>query len=191
MCIDGTKQVSGRTILRKKKNVTTDVPKGSYRADGIALAFERHYFDYQYIFVNFLIDHLVDAGSAFDGDYQEMLVMAVLGQARLGAVRAAIKPDLMVPDVEAVAESTNASRIADITKIPRQTVRRKLASLEARGWVERDDAGAYRLVSHGGKSTARRDLAETDRKAIRRVARLFVDLEAIIDRHERLIAKSR
>jgi DNA-binding transcriptional ArsR family regulator len=177
-------------LPRRTTSTTGDV-EGSHRADEIAAAFESHYFDYQYIFVNFLIDHLVDAGSALDGDYQEMLVMAVLGQARLGAVRAATKPHLMLADVEAVAESTNASRIADITKIPRQTVRRKLKSLEARGWIERDDVGAYRLVSIGGKSTARRDLAETDRRAIRRVARLVADLEAIVDRHELLIAKSR
>jgi 7-alpha-hydroxysteroid dehydrogenase len=145
------------------KNSTFGSPTSSYRADGIAAAFESQYLDYQYIFVEFLIGHMVDAVSAFDGDYQEMLVLAVLGQARLGAVRAFAKQDSTVLDMEADTESTNASRIADITKIPRQTVRRKLQSLEARGWIERNEVGAYRLVSSGGKSTARRDLAETDR----------------------------
>lgn len=117
--------------------------------------------------------------------------MAVLGQARLGAVRAAANPESTVLDVGAAAESTNASRIADITKIPRQTVRRKLQSLEARGWIERDDAGAYRLVSVEGQSTARRDLAEPDRRAIQRIARLVADLQTVIEKHERLIAKGR
>ena len=177
--------------MPKKKISTHGSPKRSHQIDGITAAFNAHFLDYQYIFVEFLIGHMVDAVSAFDGDYQEMLVLAVLGQARLGAVRAAANTDLMVPDVEAAAESTNASRIADITKIPRQTVRRKLASLEARGWIERDDTGAYRLVSSGGQSTARRDLAETDRRAIDRVARLVADLQTVIEKHERLIAKSR
>ncbi len=166
-------------------------PKGSCRADAVASAFDSFYSDYQYIFVEFLIAHLVDAAGAFDGDYQEMLVLAVIGQARLGAVRTASSPGSTLPDIEAAKESTNASRIADITNIPRQTVRRKLASLEARGWIERDDAGAYRLVSNGGQSTARRDVAETDRRAIDRVARLVADLETIVEKHQHLIAKSR
>ena len=177
--------------MPKKTSSTIGLSRSSHRADGIASAFESHYFDYQYVFVEFLIGHMVDAVSAFDGDFQEMLVMAVLGQARLGAVRAAANPDLPVLDVEAAAESTNASRIADVTKIPRQTVRRKLQSLEARGWIERDDAGAYRLVSDEGHSTARRDLADPDRRAIQRIARLVADLQTVIEKHERLIAKSR
>lgn len=175
--------------MPKRKNSITGFPKPSHRAEGIASVFESHYLDYQYIFVEFLIGHMVDAASAVDGDYQEMLVLAVLGQARLGAVRAAANSGSTSLDVEAAAESTNASRIADITKIPRQSVRRKLASLEARGWIERDDAGAYRLVSSGGQSTARHDLAETDRRAIDRVARLVADLQAVTEKHDRLIAK--
>lgn len=177
--------------MPKRKNSIHGSPKRSDQIDGITAAFNAHYLDYQYIFVEFLIGHMVDAVSAVDGDYQEMLVLAVLGQARLGAVRAAANSDFTALDVAATAESTNASRIADITGIPRQTVRRKLQSLAERGWIERDDVGAYRLVSSGGKSNARRDLAETDRRAIDRVARLVADLQAVIEKHERLIAKSR
>jgi DNA-binding MarR family transcriptional regulator len=173
------------------KNSIPGSPSSSYRADGIAAAFESQYLDYQYIFVEFLIGHMVDAVSAFDGDYQEMLVLAVLGQARLGAVRTAAKNDLTGLVVEADAERTNASRIADITKIPRQTVRRKLASLENRGWIERDANGAYRLVSAEGKSTARRDLDDLDRRALKRIARLVTDLQSVIEKHEQRIAKSR
>ncbi|MGF1503169.1 MAG: helix-turn-helix domain-containing protein [Paracoccaceae bacterium] len=163
----------------------------SHRADAIAAAFETCYLDYQYIFVEFLIDHLVDAGGAFKGDSQAMLVLAVLGQARLGAVRAASPADDAPPDVSPAAESTNASRIADITGIPRQTVRRKLEALAERGWIERDAEGAYRLVSTDGRSAARRDLSDTDRRAMQRVARLVADLESVIERHETLIGKSR
>jgi DNA-binding MarR family transcriptional regulator len=173
------------------KNSIPGSPSSSYRADGIAAAFESQYLDYQYIFVEFLIGHMVDAVSAFDGDYQEMLVLAVLGQARLGAIRAVAKQDSTVLDMEADAESTNASRIADITKVPRQTVRRKLQSLEARGWIERNEVGAYRLVSSGGQSTARRDLDDLDRRVIHRVARLVADLQTIIEKHEPLIDESR
>lgn len=165
--------------------------KRSHRADGLAAAFEAQYFDYQYIFVEFLIGHMVDAARAFDGDYHELLVMAVLGQARLAALRAASESGLPLSDIEASAESTNASRIADITKIPRQTVRRKLASLSERGWVERDAEGAYRLVSVDGRSSARRDLAEPDHRALHRIARLVADLESLGDKYDRPVTRSR
>lgn len=177
--------------MRKKKNSTVGALNRSDRADGITLAFESFYLDYQYVFVEFLIGHMVDAATVFDGDYQEMLVLAVLGQARLGAVRAAANSDFTVLDVDAAAESTNASRIADITRIPRQTVRRKLASLMERGWIECDEAGAYRLVSVGGHSSARRDLAELDRRAIHRVALLVADPQSIIEKYERRTARGR
>lgn len=167
-------------------------PRGrSDRADAIASAFETCYLDYQYVFVEFLIDHLVDAGRAFKGDFQAMLVLAVLGQARLGAVRAASGPDATSADVSPGAEITNASRISDITGIPRQTVRRKLEALTERGWIERDAAGAYRLVSSDGQSAARRDLSDTDRRAMQRVARLVAELESVVERHEKLIGRSR
>jgi DNA-binding MarR family transcriptional regulator len=173
--------------MRLKKE-TTDGSKhrpAHRRADKAAAAFEAHYLDYQYVFVEFLISHLIDASRAFDGDYQEMLVMAVLGQSRLAAVRSSATRNFTRLDVPPTAESTNATRISDITGIPRQTVRRKLASLEARGWITRDDAGAYRLFSVAGHSKARQDLSEPDRRAIERIARLYADLDAIIDRHHR------
>ncbi len=184
-------QTDGR--CRLAKNTTGGAgPRGrSHRADAIAAAFETCYLDYQYVFVEFLIDHLVDAGRAFRGDYQAMLVLAVLGQARLGALRAAAGADATSTDVSRGAESTNASRIADITGIPRQTVRRKLEALAERGWIERDAEGTYRLVSSDGRSSARRDLSDTDRRAMQRVAGLVADLESVIDRHETAIGKSR
>lgn len=170
---------------------TSQHRRQSHRADGIAAAFETQYLDYQYVFVEFLIEHMVDAGRAFKGDFQAMLVLAVLGQARLNAVRAASSSAVASLDVRAEAESTNASRISDITGIPRQTVRRKLDALTKRGWIERDADGAYRLVSTGGQSAARRDLSDMDRRAMQRVAQLVSELESVIERHEKLVEKSR
>ena len=181
----------GRCSLPKTTTGAVGPRTRSHRADGIAAAFETFYVDYQYVFVEFLIDHLVDAGRAFKGDYQAMLVLAVLGQARLGALRAASPAADAPPDVSPEAESTNASRISDITGIPRQTVRRKLEALAERGWIERDAEGACRLVSIDGRSAARRDLSDTDGRAMQRVARLVAELESVVERHETLIGKSR
>lgn len=163
----------------------------SHRVDGLAEAFESFYLDYQYIFVQFLIEHLVDAGRVFKGDYQALLVMAVLGQARLAAARNVLAPEGCVADPVAAAESTNASRIADITGIPRETVRRKLEALTELGWIEKDDQATYRLVFRDGRSVARRDLREVDQRAMQRVARLVADLEDVVERHETVLGKSR
>jgi predicted ArsR family transcriptional regulator len=90
--------------------------------------------------------------------------------------------------MEADAERTNASRVADITKIPRQTVRRKLQSLEARGWIEREcQVGPIGSCPAGAQSTARRDLDDLDRRVIHRVARLVADLQTVIEKHEQRI----
>ncbi len=78
----------------------------------------------------------------------------------------------------------SASRIADVTGIPRQTVRRKLAALEARGWVERTRSATYSLVVTPEGSPAGRDLGEIDRRSIERVARLFCSLSSLLARAE-------
>jgi len=157
--------------------------KLSGRADEVSSAFADQYEDYQYCFVEFLVAHLIDVSRAFDGDMQTVLVLAVIGQARLHAVRRTEAAGLDPQSMPAERESTNASRIADVTGIPRQTVRRKLAALEHKGWIQRDQAGSYRLVFAEVVSTARRDLSDLDRRAIVRVSKLFVELEKLVDNH--------
>jgi len=170
-------------VVKKGKRGTSGMLE-AHQPDRIAAAFDANYIDYQYIFVEFLIDHLVDVGRVFRGDYQAVLILAVLGQSRLNAIRIMRQtlPDSLCS--EALADKTNASRISDITGIPRQTVRRKLDTLTERGWAERDSKGAYRLATAGDLSTARRDLSETDQKAMYRIARLVADLNALVERKE-------
>ncbi|MCC3246073.1 helix-turn-helix domain-containing protein [Methylocystis sp. WRRC1] len=59
-----------------------------------------------------------------------MLVLAVIAQAFLRA-----------DEIGFENAPTNASRISECTGIPRQTVRRKIQSLEERGWVHRSEGG--------------------------------------------------
>ena len=152
----------------------------SRRAAAVAAAFDEQYIVYQYRFVEFFIDHLVDVSRAFRGDMQAMLVLALIGQSWIKAVCAAQAEGIEPAELPAERTSTSASRIADVTGIPRQTVRRKLAALEERGWILRNEDGSYRLAQTDGQSAARRDLSDVDRRALRRVARLFTDLEALV-----------
>ncbi|GAA0307934.1 hypothetical protein [Rhodovulum strictum] len=151
------------------------------RAEEVSTAFRADYRAYQYRFVEFYIEHVVDVGRAFKGDLQSVLVLAVLGQVWLKAVRAA---EAEGQDPDAIPQdrlSITSSRISDVTDIPRQTVRRKLKELERRGWLLRNDDGAYRLASSGGRSTARRDLSDVDGRALERIAKLFVELEGLVE----------
>jgi hypothetical protein len=157
-------------------------PRGSQssRIDEVAEGFEHHYREYQYRFVEFFIEHVSDVGRPFNGDLQAVLVLAVLGQSWIKAAQAATADGMLPEALPAERLGTSASRIADITGIPRQTVRRKLEALEKRGWIIRDADGSCRLASTNGETVVKRDLSEIDRRALLRVARLFADLESIV-----------
>ncbi len=73
----------------------------------------------------------------------------------------------------------NASRIADVTGIPRETVRRKLALLEERGWIEQTASQSWKLVVSGQKSKVYGDLAALDARGIARAARFLAALRQL------------
>jgi len=151
------------------------------RAEFLASRFAEDYRRYQYAFVEFLVDHLTGVSKAFDGDLQQVLVLAVIGQVRLRGHRTAGEAGGVPPPAETL--SITASRLADVTGIPRETVRRKLKLLEDRGWIARRPDGAWylRVDAGDGEAPARRHLAEQDDRARRLVARLVADLENLAD----------
>jgi predicted transcriptional regulator len=168
--------------FRSKTTLQSD--NRAHRSLEAAEVFQADYLAYQYRFVEFFIDHMSDLSRAFRGDLQSVIVLALIGQKYLAAIRVAIVEGLDVQTLPPERMSTSASRIADVTGIPRQSVRRKLAVLEQRGWISQNPDGTYRMVSEQGGTTARRDLSEVDRRALQRVARLFADLEAMISSHQ-------
>jgi DNA-binding MarR family transcriptional regulator len=144
--------------------------------------FAERYREYQYRFVEFFTEHLSDVSRSFGGDLQAMLVLAVVGQVRIATLT------LPAPDDPEDEErgAISASRLADVTGIPRETVRRKLALLETRGWIERTSGKAWRLVIRDEAAVARQDLSELDQRAIHRIARLFAGLEVLVAAGNRL-----
>lgn len=102
----------------------------------------------QYSLTQFFTEHLLDLSRVFEGDLQMMLILAVIGQSYLhGDERGRENSPI------------SASRLADVTGIPRQTVRRKLVLLAQRGWVEQTELGAWILTKTGRDPVAREDLA--------------------------------
>ncbi|MHB2169616.1 MarR family transcriptional regulator [Alsobacter sp. R-9] len=137
----------------------------------------------RYHYVEFLTEHLTDCCRVFDGDLQEMLVLAVLGQVHVRALLMARPDGTLEPRAEPASRGINASRIADVTGIPRQTVRRKLDKLRARGWVEQRRGGVWVVTLREGTPVARDEIdgvGALDARSMERVLRMAQTMSRII-----------
>lgn len=145
------------------------------RAD-ILHRFEENYIQTQYALVQFVSEHLTDCSRSFKGDLVAMLVLAIIGQSHLTA----LKNGRGAASEQHGAMGAHALRIADVTGIPRETVRRKLAVLQELGWIEHAESGWVLVSAPGGTTNARLDLTDLDRRGLERLARLFSELSRII-----------
>ena len=138
---------------------------------------------FQYRWVEFLMQHLVHVSRFFEGDLQQMMVLALIGQMRLRALRTARAEGEEGARAPAERTGITAMRLSDASGIPRETVRRKLRVLEARGWIARDAEGFWHIAvdEPTGETPARRDLAEVHDQTPERVARLVVELERLVE----------
>ena len=130
----------------------------------------RNYAGVQYEIVKYLSEHLADSTRSLDGDLDQVLILAVLGQrfldGRLG------KGDGII----------SATRLADVTGLPRETVRRKLVRMATRNWVTQTAEGGWTLrLNEQGQSYAALALAAVDRRGIERLAHMFTALTAIVN----------
>jgi hypothetical protein len=95
--------------------------------------------------VEALVYLLAELRQLFDGDLEAMLILATTSTVTTGGDwRAALLHD---QKLEAITKPTNTLSIAQTTRIPRETVRRKLKWLESKGWVERDGSGNWNPTS--------------------------------------------
>jgi CRP-like cAMP-binding protein len=137
-------------------------------------ALQEQYPDAQYHLVQFLSEHLVDCTRVFQGDLTRMVVLAVLGQAMLGAHRAASESGLR--------RSMTASRIADVLGLDRETVRRKLKAMAELGWLRQNADRSWEIATdRDGNTKVRQDLAALDGRGLERVARLYAALRPICE----------
>lgn len=82
---------------------------------------------------------------AFDGDLDLLLILTVIGERRL---QQRLAPGALTYENLGAAPSRvgggatiNAHSLSAYTGMPRETVRRKVATLVKRGWIERDARG--------------------------------------------------
>lgn len=127
----------------------------------------------QYAFVHMITEHLVDCRRAFGGDLDAMLILAIMGQNHIKALLAG-------ETTPATAFGMTASRIADVTEMSRQTVRRKLQDLARRGWVGQRDDASWTLAGLPDDPRAGRDLEALSQRGLSRAMRLQDDLNRIL-----------
>lgn len=116
----------------------------SIAEDHFSLLWPRH--------VEGMIVLLSELRDAFDGDLDAALILAVVG--------AALLPKDEMPMSFSYAEllnqrdidfrkPLNTYSIAQVTGIPRETVRRKLAKMETMNWIVRDEKGHWKMGMRG------------------------------------------
>jgi hypothetical protein len=89
---------------------------------------------------------LVRVRDRFDGDLDQYLIHLVFVLAELAEAKAPARVRPIGTQVRPSApRGLNALSIAEITRIPRETTRRKLKALVRSGRVHRDSDGLYRL----------------------------------------------
>jgi predicted transcriptional regulator len=134
-----------------------------------------HYPAIQYAFVEMITDHLADCSRVFEGDLQQMLLLALIGQVHIENFR---RHEGETKNLRGLS----ASRLSDVTGIPRQTVRRKLVLLHERGWIEETQPGSWRLKTEDGRTKARGDLSGLDARNIQRIARFLVHVAPLMNK---------
>jgi hypothetical protein len=123
-----------------------------------AAAVERR-LELSYLTGLFITDHLVRVHRFFDGDLTAAIVLATIGQHNLQRYyeeHARHSPEGLDRLVEAGdhvphLRPCNALSVSAATGVPRETVRRKIKALQARGWVTVGPRGQLSVVRGIGR----------------------------------------
>lgn len=120
-------------------------------------------------FMEWIGSHLCDCSRVFNGDLTEMLVLAVIGQM---FVRHYSNEATRNYSLDGEVLTVSIAHISEATSIPRETVRRKLLSLQKRGWVNQANNGGWSLTVNGKTSQSYQDLRPLQMRSLTRLLNL-------------------
>jgi DNA-binding MarR family transcriptional regulator len=155
-------------------------PLSHARSSEIETRLREHVVFFHYHFMEFLSQFLAEGLRAFGGDLEELMVMAIVGQMHIRGRLDAPADAGNKPTKAPARVSISASRISDVTGIPRQTVRRKLEVLERRGWIVRGSQATWRLRIEDGHPIAQAGLKALNDAGTARFARLLAKLLPVL-----------
>ncbi|NHA14035.1 MarR family transcriptional regulator [Thioalkalivibrio sp. XN279] len=124
----------------------------------------RHFGQIWPVHVEHFTELLIALRREFNGDLDRMLVLGVIGMRTLPPQRVAGRSfaEFQAGQLAQQPRPINVQSIAETTGIPRETVRRKVAELQAAGWIERRDDGHLMVAPR-----AREDLAPATQATMR------------------------
>lgn len=108
------------------------------------------------------------------------MILAVVGQSHIVAFMAQPEPQAGLLDY-----GVSALRIADVTGLPRETVRRKLKKLQQLGWLSSTPKGWALAGPNGADTVAGRDLQDLNGRGLERLARLYLDVSKALSKPPR------
>ncbi|MGJ0506060.1 MAG: helix-turn-helix domain-containing protein [Methylocystis sp.] len=135
---------------------------------------EENYVKFQHEFIEFLFAHLVDMRTIFEGDLDGLLIFMSVSRYYLRDERA---NPAMDEDELGSNRHLTLSRIAELTKIPRETVRRKLQRLESKGLLEKGPYDNWRLTVLDGQPVIRTRYEPVWRRVMQRLVKLVRTLK--------------
>ncbi|HET9695025.1 MAG TPA: hypothetical protein VFP48_11630 [Steroidobacteraceae bacterium] len=144
---------------------------------------EKH-LELSYLIGRYVTDHLLRVNRVFEGDLTAALVLATIAQRNMQrfyddvARRSERGLDRLVEADEHLPHlrACNALSVSDATGIPRETVRRKVKWLIAKGWVTAGERGRLAIARRIGKQ-----FEEFDRESIARFEDTARQVLAVID----------
>lgn len=147
-------------------------------------AYAERFAEYHLAWSVFFVGHMADLRSHF-GDLEDALLLAAFGLGPLAqklrrARRERDAAGLVYGSRPANGGWTNALRLAEVTGIPRETVRRKLEAFRRRGWVEQAEDRSWRVVVlPDGSSPLAADMKAANAEFVARLARLMAEFKRI------------
>ncbi len=142
---------------------------------------ERNFGRLHALHVAALARHLIECRRACGGDMDLFLVLTIIGERTFSP---GMVPDSMthadflggsVRSFEPMA--INLQSIADFSGIPRETVRRKIEQLIAKGWVQRDELRFVTATDQANNEL--RDLTASTLRYLREIEAAFDECAAV------------
>ena len=126
----------------------------------------QHHLEVSYVLGRFMTEHFIRVYKAFDGDLTAAIVLGTIGQYNYrryytevgGKASAGFHQLAERGEHRAHARPCNAMSISQSTGIPRETVRRKIRELIARGWLRRGGPDELFVTQAPGRHFAEFDL---------------------------------
>jgi DNA-binding transcriptional ArsR family regulator len=138
--------------------------------DDFDAAFDRNFALAGFIVNRFLVHHLVRMARSTGGDFESLVIWSSLALQNTAALLGPgaqpltpLRPDGTFPDSLLRANGLRSSDLAQITGIPRETVRRKLARLQDGGRVMRREDGRWHVAAVAMTADMRDFMRETAR----------------------------